>query len=244
LTISKTASTRSGAIFDVDSARKSLDEIEREMSAPAETWENLFYLAGSPENILLVGFKNPKLKLLTGKTLGAVAQIRQTSPEEAAMDLVIEDGSRVSTVYHLMSEENVRRQIKQPWMSFGSDAGSLAPEGLFLKSSTHPRAYGNFARLLGKYVRDENIIPLQEAVRRLTSLPATNLNLKNRGLLKPDYFADVVVFDPARIADHATFDKPQQFATGVVHVFVNGVQVLRNGEHTGAKPGHVIKRGE
>ncbi len=218
--------------------------VRREMSTPAETWENLFYLAGSPENILLVGFKNPKLKPLTGKTLGAVAQMRQTSPEETAMDLVIEDGSRVSTVYHLMSEENVRRQIKQPWMSFGSDAGSLAPEGLFLKSSTHPRAYGNFARLLGKYVRDERIIPLEEAVRRLTSLPATNLSLKNRGLLKPDFFADVVVLDPARIADHATFDKPQQFASGVVHVFVNGVQVLRTGEHTGAKPGRVVKRAE
>jgi len=218
--------------------------VKREMSAPAETWENLFYLAGSPENILLVGFKNPKLKPLTGKTLGAVAQTRQTSPEDTAMDLVIEDGSRVSTVYHLMSEENVRRQIKQPWMSFGSDAGSLAPEGVFLKSSTHPRAYGNFARLLGKYVRDEKVIPMEEAVQRLTSLPAANLHLKDRGALKPNFFADIVVFDPARIADHATFDKPQQLATGVVHVFVNGVQVLRNGEHTGAKPGRVVVRSD
>src|SRR5438874_1701819 len=218
--------------------------VKREMSAPAQNWENLYYLAGSPENVLLVGFKNPALKPLTGKTLGAVAKMRGTSPGETAMDLVIEDGSRVSTVYHLMSEENVRRQIKQPWMSFGSDAASMAPEGLFLKSSTHPRAYGNFARLLGKYVRDERVISLEEAIRRLTSLPATNLSLKNCGLLKPGFLADVVVFDPAQIADHATFDKPQQFATGVVHVFVNGVQVLRNGEHTGAKPGRVIKRGD
>jgi len=218
--------------------------VRREMSAPAMNWENLYYSAGSPTNVLLVGFKNPELKPLTGKTLAEVAQLRRKSPEETAMDLVVEDGTRVSVVYHLMSEENVRRQIKQPWVSFGSDAGSMAPEGAFLKSSTHPRAYGNVARLLGKYVRDEKIIPLEEAVRRLTSLPATNLKLKHRGLIKPGCFADLVIFDPAKIQDHATFDSPQQYATGVRDVVVNGVQVLKNGEHTGAKPGRVVRRGE
>jgi N-acyl-D-amino-acid deacylase len=218
--------------------------VKREMSSPADNWENLYYSAGSPSNILLVGFKNPKLKPLTGMTLAEVAKQRTINPEETAMDLVIEDGTRVSTVYHLMSEENVRKEIKQPWMSFGSDAGSMAPEGVFLQSSTHPRAYGNFARLLGKYVRDEKIISLPEAIRRLTSLPASNLKLKQRGLLKPGMFADVVVFDPAKIADHATFNAPQQYASGVVHVFVNGVQVLKEGEHTGAKPGRVVRRGE
>ena len=160
------------------------------------------------------------------------------------MDLVIEDGSRVGVVYHLMSEENVRAEIKQPWVSFCSDSGSLAPEGVFLKTSTHPRAYGNFARLLGKYVRDEKVISLQEAIRRLTSLPAANLKLRQRGSLKPGYFADVVVFDPAKIQDHATFDRPQQYATGMKDVFVNGAQVLSNGEHTDAKPGRVVRRGE
>ena len=214
------------------------------MSAAADNWENLYYSAGSPSNILLVGFKNPKLKPLTGKTLAEVANLRGTGPEETAMDLVVEDGTRVSTVYHLMSEENVRKEIKQPWMSFGSDAGSMAPEGVFLQSSTHPRAYGNFARLLGKYVRDEKVISLQEAIRRLTSLPAANLKLKHRGLLKPGLFADVVVFDPAKIQDHATFDAPQQYSSGVLHLFVNGVQVLKDGEHTGAKPGRVVRRGE
>ena len=218
--------------------------VKKEMSAPADNWENLYYSAGSPSKILLVGFKNPKLKPLTGKTLAEVAALRGSGPEETAMDLVIEDGTRVSTVYHLMSEQNVRKEIKLPWMSFGSDAGSMAPEGVFLQSSTHPRAYGNFARLLGKYVRDEKIISLQEAVRRLTSLPASNLKLKTRGLLKPGLFADVVVFDPAAIQDHATFNAPQQYATGMVHVFVNGVQVLKDGQHTGATPGRVVKRGE
>ena len=220
------------------------ERVKREMSAPADSWENLFYLSGSPTNILLVGFKNPKLKPLTGKTLAEAAKLRGKSAQDTAMDLVVEDGSRVAIVYHLMSEENVRKEIKQPWMSFGSDAGSMAPEGVFLKSSTHPRAYGNFARLLGRYVRDEKLIPLEEAVHRLTSLPASNLKLRHRGALKLDYFADVVIFDPARIQDHATFDKPQQYATGMVHVFVNGVQVFKDGEHTGAKPGRVVRRGE
>jgi len=216
--------------------------VKREMSMTATNWENLYYLAGSPDKVLLVGFKNPKLKPFTGKTLAEVAKIRNRSPEDTAMDLVIEDGSRVTVVYHLMSEENVRTQMKKPWMSFGSDAGSLAPEGVFLKASTHPRAYGNFARLLGKYVRDEKVIPLPEAIRRLTTLPASNLRLKNRGALRPGYFADVVVFDPARIQDYATFANPQQYSTGVAHVFVNGAQVLRDGVHTGAKPGRVVRR--
>jgi len=215
--------------------------VKREMATPADDWENFFIAAGSPENILLVGFKNPKLKPLTGKTLAAIAGLRGKSPDETAMDLVIEDGSRVSTVYFLMSEDNVRKQMKLPWVSFGSDAGSLAPGGAFLKANPHPRAYGNFARVLSKYVRDEKLIPLEEAVRRLTSLPAQNLKLDRRGSLKPDYYADIVIFDPARIQDHATFEQPHQYSTGMVHVFVNGVQVLKDGEHTGAKPGRVVR---
>jgi N-acyl-D-amino-acid deacylase len=198
-------------------------------------------LAGAPENILLVGFKNEKLKPLIGKTLAQVAALRGKSPPETAIDLVIEDDSRVSTVYFLMSEENVQKQIKLPWVSFCSDAGSMAPEGVFLKSSTHPRAYGNFARLLGKYVRDEKVIPLEEAIRRLTALPAENLKLDGRGKLEKGYAADIVVFDAAAVSDHATYEKPRQYATGVIHVFVNGVQVLRGGEHTGAKPGQVVR---
>ncbi len=215
--------------------------VREEMSRPADDWENLLFAAGSPENVLLVGFKNDRLKPLTGKTLAEVAAERGTSPEETAMDLVIEDDSRVGTVYFLMSEENVRRQIALPWMSFGSDAGSPATEGPFLKSNPHPRAYGNFARLLGKYVREEKVIPLQEAIRRLTSLPAENLRLGGRGRLAPGYFADLVVFDPDSIRDHATFRDPHQYSTGVLHVFVNGTQVVRDGEHTGATPGRVVR---
>ncbi len=216
------------------------ERVKHEMITPTDDWESLYLAAGAPDKVLLVGFKNPKLKPLTGKTLAEVARFRGKSPEETAMDLVIEDGSRVDTVYFMMSEENVRKQIRLPWVSFGSDAGSLAPAGPFLKSNPHPRAYGNFSRLLGKYVRDEKVIPLQEAVRRLTSLPAENLKLDRRGALKPGYFADVVVFDPAQIQDHATFDQPHQYATGVMHVFVNGVPVLLAGKHTGAKPGRVV----
>jgi N-acyl-D-amino-acid deacylase len=215
-------------------------KVLQEMRTPADNWENLMLLAGSPDKVLLVEFKNDKLKEFTGKTLAEVARIRGKSPEETAMDLVIEDGSRVGTVYFLMSEDNVRKQIKLPWVSFCSDSESLAPEGVFLKSSCHPRAYGSFARLLGRYVRDEKLIPLEEAIRRLTTLPAENLRIKQRGALKPEYFADVVVFDPQKTTDHATFEKPQQYATGVTHVFVNGKQVLRNGEHTGEKPGRVV----
>ncbi len=215
--------------------------VANEMRTPTDKWENFFAAVESPEQIILVGFRNDSLKPLTGKSLAEVAKIRRKSPEETAMDLVIEDGSRVGAVYFLMSEENVKRQITIPWVSFGSDAAALAPEGVFIRSSTHPRAYGNVARLLGKYVRDEKLIPLQEAILRLTSLPAANLKITRRGLLKPGYFADVVVFDPLRIQDHATFEKPHQYSTGVAQVFVNGVQVLRDGEHTGAKPGRVVR---
>ncbi|MHC4808649.1 MAG: N-acyl-D-amino-acid deacylase family protein, partial [Planctomycetota bacterium] len=213
----------------------------KEMTTPTDEWENLYLLAGTPENVLLVGFKNEKLKHLTGKTLGEVAKMRRKSPAETAIDLVIEDNSRVGTVYFLMSEENVKRQIKLSWVSFCSDAGSLAPEGVFLKSNPHPRAYGSFARLLGKYVREEKVITLAEAIRRLTSLPADNLKLDRRGKLAKGYYADIVVFDPETIIDHATFEKPHQYATGMVHVFVNGTQVLKDGEHTGAKPGRVVR---
>jgi N-acyl-D-amino-acid deacylase len=213
--------------------------VMRDMTTPTNDWENLFLAAGA-EGTLLVGFKTDPLKPLAGKTLAQVAKERGTSAEETAIDLVIEDGSRVQVVYFLMSEDNVRRQIALPWMTFGSDAGSLAPEGVFIKSSTHPRAYGNFARLLGRYTRDEKILTLQEAIRRLTSQPAGNLGIQKRGALAPGHFADVIVFDPARIRDHATFEKPHQYSTGMVHVFVNGVQVLKNGEHTGAMPGRVV----
>ncbi|MBI3579838.1 MAG: amidohydrolase family protein, partial [Ignavibacteriales bacterium] len=215
--------------------------VKQEMSRPTDKWENLYLAAGSAKNVLLVGFKQDSLKYLTGKTLAEVAALRHKSPEETAMDLVVDDDTRVGTVYFLMDEENVKKQIALPWVSFGSDAESLAPEGVFLKSNPHPRAYGNVARLLGKYVREEKIIPLEEAIRRLTSLPAKNLKIKDRGGLTKDYYADVVVFDPAKIADYATYDKPHQYATGIVHVFVNGKQVLNNGEHTGAKPGMVVR---
>lgn len=215
--------------------------VHKEMTTPTDAWENLYLGAGSPKNVLLAGFKSDSLKYLTGKTLAEVAVMRGKSPEETAMDLVIDDNSRVETVYFLMSEENVKKQIKLPWVSFGSDAESSAPEGVFLKSNPHPRAFGNFARLLGKYVRDEKIIPLEEAIRKLTTLPAANLKIKNRGALIPGYYADVVVFDPNKIADHATFEKPHQYSIGMVHVFVNGVQVLKNGEHSGAKPGQVVR---
>jgi N-acyl-D-aspartate/D-glutamate deacylase len=195
----------------------------------------------SAEKTMLINFKNDRLKPLIGKSLAQVAKERGKSPLDTAMDLVVEDGSRVGVVYFSMSEENIKKELKLPWVSFGSDAESVKPEGVFIKSSIHPRAYGNFARLLGKYVRDEKIIPLQEAIRRLTNLPATNLKLDRRGLLKPGYFADVVVFDPQTITDHATYEKPHQYSTGAKHVFVNGVAVIRNGEHAGATPGRFIK---
>ncbi|MDH3323858.1 MAG: amidohydrolase family protein, partial [Flavobacteriaceae bacterium] len=212
-----------------------------EMTTPTDKWESLMQAAESADNILLIGFKNDSLKYLTGKTLAEVAKMRNKSPEETAIDLVVQDGSRVDTVYFLMSEENVKKQIALPWMSFGSDAESAAPEGVFLKSSTHPRAYGNVARLLGKYVRDEKVIPLEEAIYKLTTLPATNLKIKKRGALKAGFYADVVIFDPNTIQDHATFEQPQQYATGMKDVFVNGTQVLKDGEHTGAMPGQVVR---
>lgn len=214
----------------------------QEMRTPSDRWENLLMLAGSPDRVLLVAFKSDKLKPLTGKTLGEVARMRNESPEDAAIDLVIEDDSRVGTIYFLMSEDNIRKQIRQPWVTFGSDEGAPAPEGVFLKSNPHPRAYGNFVNLLGKYVRDEHVIPLQEAIDRMTFLPASDLHIDYRGLLRPGYFADVVVFDPQTVAAKATYEKPHQYATGIIDVFVNGVQVLRDGEHTGAKPGRVVRR--
>ena len=211
-----------------------------EMRLEKPTFENLYRHAGA-EGTLLVGFKNPALKPLTGKTLAEVAKARGVSPEDAAIDLVIEDGSRVQVVYFLMSEENVKRQVALPWMSFASDASAQAPEGVFLKSSTHPRAYGNVARLLGKYVRDEQATSLASAVHRLSGLPAANLGLRERGLLKPGYFADVVIFDPATVADHATYEAPRQIATGVEWVLVNGEVALLDGRATDARPGRVVR---
>ncbi len=219
----------------VDRAR-----VAREMTEPADAWENFYYHAG-PEGILLVGFKSEGLRPLIGKTLAEVASMRGKTPPQTAMDLILEDGSGIGAVYFMMSEENVRKQIALPWVSFCSDAPSMAPEGVFLKSSVHPRAYGSFARLLGKYVRDEKVVPLGEAIRKLTSLPAETLKIRDRGRLAPGFFADVAVFDPATIADHATFENPHRYATGVIHVWVNGTQVLKDGEHTGATPGRVVR---
>jgi len=215
--------------------------VAREMKTGSKGWESLYVSAASPDRILFIGFKNPKLKPLTGKTLAQVAAMRGTNPEDTAMDLVVEDHSRVETAYFLMSEENVEFGLRQPWVSIGSDAPSMAPEGVFLEQSTHPRAYGAFARFLGHYVRDRKIARLEDAIRRLTALPATNFRLQDRGCLDRGCFADVVVFDPARVQDHATFEKPHQYSTGVRHVFVNGTQVLKDGEHTHAKPGRVVR---
>ena len=213
----------------------------REMRTRTDEWENLALAAGSPDRILLVGFRADSLKHLTGRTLAEVAELYGTSPEEVAMDLVIKDGSRVGTVYFMMDEDNVRKQIALPWVSFGSDAGALAPREPFTLSNPHPRAYGNFARVLGRYARDEGVLELGEAVRKLAALPAENLGLRRRGRLEPGYHADLAVFDPAAVTDHATFEEPHQYATGMVHVFVNGVQVLRDREHTGATPGRVVR---
>jgi N-acyl-D-amino-acid deacylase len=215
--------------------------IIEEMNTPSDEWENMYLLAGSLDNILLVNFKSEALKPLTGKTLAEVVEMRGSSPENTIMDLIIEDGSRVGSVYFTQSEDIVRRAVALPWVSFNSDAASLAPEGVFLKSNPHPRAYGSFARVLAKYVREEKAITLQEAVRKLSGLPAKNLKLDRRGELKEGYFADIVVFDPDTVQDHATFVEPHQYATGMLHVFVNGEQVLKNGEHTGATPGRVVR---
>ena len=213
----------------------------KEMKTQTDEWENLMAAAGTSDNLLLVGFENDSLRHYTGKTLTEIAKIHGKSPEETAIDMVIADGSRVGTVYFLMSEENLKKQIALPYMSFGSDAASQAPEGVFLNSNAHPRAYGNFSRLLGKYVRDEQIISIEEAVRKLTSLPASNLKIKKRGSLIKGYFADLAIFNPETIQDHATFTDPHQLSSGMIHVLVNGKQVLENGDHTGAMPGRVVR---
>jgi len=215
--------------------------IAKEMQQESDTWENMYLGAGSPENILLVGFNTEELKPYTGKTLAEVASIRGTSPEVTAMDLIVEDGSRVDTIYFSQSDDVLRRAVGLPWVSFCSDEASPATEGVFLKSNAHPRAYGSFARVLAKYVRNEQVLPLEEAIRKLTGFPAANLKLDRRGLLREGFFADVVVFDPNRIQDHATFVEPHQYATGMVHVFVNGTPVINHEEHTGATPGRVVR---
>jgi N-acyl-D-amino-acid deacylase len=216
------------------------EKIAAEVRTPSDKWENLYLAAGSPEKILLGGFKSEKLKPLTGKSLAEIAKMRGKDPIETVMDLISEDESRIDSIYFLMSEENVKKEIAKPWVSFGSDEASQAPEGNFLKSNCHPRAYGNFARVLGKYVRDEKVLTLTDAIRKLSGQPATNLGLDHRGFIQDGMFADVVVFDPATIGDRATFEKPHQYAVGMKHVLVNGVQVLNDGEHTGAKPGRAL----
>jgi N-acyl-D-amino-acid deacylase len=211
-----------------------------EMTEPTDEWENL-WLASGAEGTLLVGFNNSELRRYTGMTLSEVAAERGTSDADTIIDLVIEDGSRVQVVYFMMSEENVARGIALPWVSFASDAQSMAAEGVFLERSTHPRAYGNFARVLGKYVRDEQVITLPEAIRKLSKLPASNLKIRNRGELAEGYFADIVVFDPSTVSDHASFSDPHQYSTGMAHVIVNGEIVIRDGEHTGALPGQIVR---
>jgi N-acyl-D-amino-acid deacylase len=216
-------------------------KMAKEMDSDATSWENLYHGTGSPDKVLLLSFKQDSLKKFTGKTLAEVAKIRGKSPEETAMDLIVQDSTRIGVAYFLMNEDNVKRQIALPWVSFGSDEASYTTEGVFLKSSAHPRAYGNFVRVLGKYSRDEKVVTLQDAIRKLAYLPATNLKLKKRGALLKGYYADVVVFDPAKVQDHATYDRPHQYATGIEDVFVNGVQVLKDGNHTGATPGRFVK---
>ncbi len=217
------------------------ERIAREMLEESDEWENMYLGAGTPDNILLAGFKSEALREYTGMTLAEVAAIRGTSPQETAMDLIVEDDSRIQVVYFTQSPDNLRKKIVLPWVSICSDSASLAPEGVFLNSSPHPRAYGSFARFLGTFVRDEGLLPLEEAIRKMTSLPAGALGLTGRGLLRAGFYADVVAFDAATIRDHATFTEPHQLATGVEHVFVNGVQVLADGEHTGATPGRVVR---
>jgi N-acyl-D-amino-acid deacylase len=216
-------------------------KLKAEMDAPTDKWENFYYAVGKPENILLVGFRQDSLKKYTGKSLAEVARIRGTSPEETAMDLIVQDSTRIESIFFLMDEANVQKQVALPWVSFGSDEGSFAPEGVFLRFNPHPRAFGNFARVLGKYTRDEKRLTLSEAIRKLSKLPATNLKIKKRGELKVGNYADVVIFDPAKVKDNASFEKPHQYASGMIHVLVNGVAVLKNGEHTGATPGRFVK---
>ena len=216
-------------------------QLKNEMNSKTDKWENFYYAVGKPENILVIGFKQDSLKKYIGKSLAEMAKLRGKSPEETAMDLIVQDSTRVECIFFLMDENNVKKQVAIPWLSFGSDEGSYEPAGVFLKFNPHPRAYGNFARVLGKYVREEKLISLQEAIRKLTRLPATNLKIQKRGELKVGNYADVVIFDPAKIKDNATFDKPHQYSEGMIHVFVNGVQVLKDGEHTNAKPGRFVK---
>jgi len=213
----------------------------QEMMTPTDKWENLLRTSGGPENVLLLGFSKDSLKMYIGKTLAEVSKLHGKSPEETAMDLVIADRTRVETAYFMMSEDNIKRQLALPYVSFGSDAGSPPAEGFWLNYKEHPRAYGNFSRVIGKYVRDEKVIPMEEAIRKLTQLPATNIKIKKRGTLTPGYFADVIVFDPAKVKDYATFENPHQYSVGMQHVFVNGVQVLKDGEHTNARPGRVVR---
>ena len=216
-------------------------KMKKAMNTDANDWENLYYGAGGAENVLLLSFKQDSLKKYTGKSLAEVAKIRGSTVEETAMDLIIQDSTRVGVAYFLMSEENVKKQLAIPWVSFGSDEGSYTNEGVFLKSNAHPRAYGNFVRVLGKYSRDEKLITLPDAIRKLAKLPVTKLKIQKRGELKAGNYADIAIFDPAKVRDNATFDKPHQYAEGMIHVFVNGVQVLKDGEHTGAKPGRFVK---
>jgi len=216
------------------------NQMKKEMNSNASDWENLYYGAGGANNVLMLGFRTDSLRKYLGKTLAEVARLKGRSPEETAMDLIVQDSSRIEVAYFLMSEDNIKKQIVLPWVSFGSDEGSYAPEGVFLKIHPHPRAYGNFIRVIGHYSRDEKILSLASAIHKLAKLPADNLKLKNRGELKTGNYADIVIFDPANVADHATYDSPQQYATGVRDVFVNGVQVLKDGSHTGAKPGRAV----
>jgi N-acyl-D-amino-acid deacylase len=216
-------------------------EMKKAMNTNAQDWENTYYQSGGATGVLLLGFKQDSLRKYIGKTLAEVAAIRGHSPEETAMDLIVEDSTRIEVVYSSMNEDNVKKEVALPWVSFGSDAGSAAPEGVFLLSNPHPRAYGNFARVIGKFVRDEKVLSLQQAIYKLAKLPATNLKIGRRGELKAGNYADIVIFEPDKVQDHASFEKPNQYSTGVLDVFVNGVQVLKDGEHTGATPGRFIK---
>jgi N-acyl-D-amino-acid deacylase len=220
---------------DTDVRKRIIDDIRNKTD-----WPNFYANAGSADNVLLIGFRKDELKPLQGKTLAEVAKMRNKDPLEVLLDLLVEDDSAISTAYFITAEENIRKLMPLPWISFGSDEAAQAPEGVFLKAMPHPRAYGNFARVLGKYVREEKLLSLEEAIRKMTSLPATNMGLDRRGKLEGGYFADVVVFDPKTIIDRATYDKPHQYAIGVKHVLVNGVQVLKDGEHTDAKPGRAL----
>ena len=211
------------------------------MNTNALDWENTYYGAGGAKGVLLLAFKQDSLRKYIGKTLDEVARMRGTGPEETAMDLIVQDSTRIGVSYFSMDSNNIKREVAWPWMSFCSDESSQAPEGAFLKSNPHPRAYGSFIRVLGKFCRDEKIISLADAVHKLAKLPATNLKLQKRGELKVGNFADIVIFDPATVQDHATFSNPHQYATGIIDVFVNGEQVIKDGEHTGAKPGRFVK---